>query len=598
MRVALEFYSAGSMKQLQLLRKIAVGSAVDAFLADSSAGNVLVQVSHPEVIADPEMYGRFLDTTRVTSTQHKHPALLTVEHTRCEPDGSFVMVTGPVSGRTAVDHLREHGALPSAEAIRWGVRICDAVEFLHAHNVVHGHLAPKNLFLDGDSMHPDVRLLDTALLLFRGPRSVPSGEVLVAPEYLSPERCAGRRATPACDVYGMGVLLHELLTRSVPFSGQGMTETRALHLHAPLPPLRPGLEEWEPVLARCLAKRATDRYQSMAELREVLRTLKPLQTPAIEVELIEVAEPERRGGELRAGDVLGRYRIEKLLGEGGMGQVYEATHLSIDRKVALKVLRPELSRVEAQVHRFIAEAQAVNRVRHPNIIAVEDLVRDGDRVYFVMELLGGKSLKVLARESPIELTRVVSLMRQASEALAAAHGVGVIHRDVKPDNFVVERDSENREQLKVLDFGVARVRGLDVKAAYKTQVGQVVGTPLWMAPEQVLGHEVDPRADVYSLSMVMYVLLTRRFPFSGDLSQVVMQRLSKDAQEVGSATFLGELIPWRLQRLLQMGLSRERAGRPVSMEWFAVELKAIESELTSPGEIDTSGRSWWNRWRS
>lgn len=585
------------MKNLQLRRKIATGSAVDAYLADSNAGSVLVQVSHPEVTADPELYGRFLDTTRVTSTQHRHPALLSPEITRCEPDGSFVLVTGPVSGRTAADHLRERGALDTAEAIRWGVRICDALEFLHAHGVVHGHLAPHNLFLDGDLAHPEVRLLDTALLLFRGTKSVPRGKILVAPEYLSPERCAGRRATPACDVYGMGVLLHELLTKEPPFSGRGVTETRALQLHAPMPPLQPGLEEWAPVLTRCLAKRASDRYGSLAELREVLRTLKPLETPAIEVHL---GDPEpARAGELKPGDVLGRYRIEAMIGEGGMGHVFSARHLSIDRKVAIKVLRPELSRVDSQVQRFVAEAQAVNMVKHPNIIAIEDLVREGDRVYFVMELLSGQSLKVLAKDAPIELTRVVRLMRQAAEALAAAHGVGVIHRDIKPDNLVVERDAEGLDQLKVLDFGVARIRGADVNAAYRTQVGQVVGTPLWMAPEQVMGHQVDARADVYSLAMVMYVLLTRRFPFAGsDLSQVVMQRLQRDAMPVGETTFLGEQVPWQIQRLLEMGLARELGKRPVSMEWFASALREIELGFEDHATVDAPIRSWWNRWRS
>ncbi len=585
------------MKNLQIRRKIATGSAVDAFLADTSAGPVLVQVSHPEVVADPELYGRFLDTTRVTSTQHRHPALLSPEITTCEPDGRFVMVTGPVSGRTAADHLRERGALDSAEAIRWGVRICDALEFLHAHGVVHGHLAPHNLFLDGDPAHPEVRLLDTALLLFRGTKSVPRGQILVAPEYLSPERCAGRRATPACDVYGMGVLLHELLTKEPPFSGRGVSETRALQLHAPLPPLQPGLEEWAPVLNRCLSKRAADRFASLSELRETLRTLKPLETPAIEVHL---GDPEPgRAGTLQPGDVLGRYRIEALIGEGGMGHVFSARHLSIDRKVAIKVLRPELSRVDSQVQRFMAEAQAVNMVKHPNIIEIEDLVREGERVFFVMELLSGKTLKVMARESPIELTRVVRLMRQAAQALCAAHGVGVIHRDIKPDNLVVERDAEGHEQLKVLDFGVARIRGNDLKAAYKTQVGQVVGTPLWMAPEQVMGHQVDARADVYSLCMVMYVLLTRRFPFEGaDLSQVVMQRLSREATPVGDQTFLGEKLPWQIQRLLEMGLSRELARRPVSMNWVATALEGIETRMEEEPTVDEPRRSWWNRWRS
>lgn len=585
------------MKNLQLLRKIAAGSAVDAFLAQSSAGSVLVQVSHAEVSNDPELYGRLLDTTRAASTQHKHPALLSPEQTRCEPDGRFVLITGPVSGRTGADHLRDRGPLDTAEAIRWGVRVSDALEFLHAHGLVHGHLAPHNLFLDGDPAKPEVRLLDTALLLFRGTRSVPSGQVFVAPEYLSPERCAGQRATVASDVYGMGVLLHELLTGHPPFSGRTVADTRSLHLNAPLPPMRPGLEEWAPVLQRCLAKNPADRYPSLAALREVLRQLKPLQTPVIEVAL---GDPDpARPQLLQVGDVLGRYRLERLLGEGGMGHVYAARHLSIDRDVAIKVLRPELARVESQVQRFIAEAQAVNRVRHANIIEIVDLVREGERVYFVMELLEGQTIKQLGKDRPLELTRVVRLMRQAADALAAAHGVGVIHRDVKPDNLVVTKDARGEEQLKVLDFGVARIRGLGSDAMHRTQVGQVVGTPLWMAPEQVLGHTVDARADVYALAMVMYVCITRRFPFDGgDLSQVVMQRLSKDALAVGETSFLGEAVPQALQDLLREGLSRDLAGRPETMGTFAARLKEIEATLLSPRDVGAERKHWWNRWRS
>lgn len=584
------------MKNLQHLRKIACGSAVDAFLAEAGEGHVLVQVSHPEVSSDPELYGRFLDTTRLTTTEHRHPALLAPELTTCETDGRFVLVTGPVSGRTAADFLRERGPLESAQVIRWGVRICDALEFLHAHGVVHAHLAPHNLFLDGDLEHPEVRLLDTALLLFRGTKSVPRAQMLVAPEYLSPERCGGQRATAAGDVYGMGVLLHELLTGEPPFSGADVSETRRLQLEAPLPPLKVGLEEWEPVLSRCLAKAPGERFQSMAELREILRGLKPLVTPAIEVKLLDA--PEERKGDLQPGDVLGRYRIEGPLGSGGMGQVYEARHLTIDRRVAIKVLRPELSRVDAQVHRFVSEAQAVNRVKHPNIIAIDDLVKEPDRTYFVMELLHGPTLKSLAQQAPIEMLRAVRLICQAASALTAAHSVGVIHRDVKPDNMVVERDIDGKETLKVLDFGVARVRDADANSAHQTQIGQVVGTPLWMAPEQVLGHQVDARADVYALSMVLYVLLTRHFPFDAtDLSQMVMQRLSRDAKPMGETTFLGESIPLSLQRLVESGLSRHLAQRPSSMAEFFERLQEVLSRLESP-EPTEAHRPWWRLWRS
>lgn len=583
------------MKNLRLVRRIAAGSAVDAFLASSATGSVLVQVSHLEIAADPELYGRFLDTTRVTATKHRHPALLAPEHTSCQPDGRFVLLTGPVSGRTAVDHLRERGPLDMQEAIRWGVRICDAVEFLHSQGVVHGHLAPHNLFLDSDPEHPDIRLLDTALLLFRGTKSVRRRLSLVASQYLSPERCAGHRARPSCDVYGMGILLYQLLTGEPPYSGGGEAEIRSLHRHAPLPSLRPGLEEWEPVLRRCLAKSPGDRFSSMADLRDTLRTLKPLESPAIEVHLGDDEPVPHGADELRPGDVLGRYRIDALIGEGGMAKVFSARHLSIGRQVAIKVLRPELTRVDSQVERFVAEAQAVNRVKHPHVIGIEDLVREAGRVYFVMELLTGSTLKALARVESIELPRAVRLMRQAAEGLAAAHAAGIIHRDVKPDNLVVVRDPTGQEMIKVLDFGVARSQGTDLKAMFKTQVGQVVGTPLWMAPEQVLGQRVDCRADIYSLSMVLFVLLARRYPFdANDLSQMVMMRLSRDATPVGERSFLGEQIPFLLQRMLELGLSREAEKRPPSMEWFAAALKEIEVKL-SADEAPTQKHqvSWW-----
>ncbi len=571
------------MKNIHLKRKLAAGSAVDAWLADSPSGTVLAQVTHPEIVADAELYGRFLDTTRATATRHRHPALLSAEHTRCEPDGRFVLLTGPVSGRTAVDHLREHGPLSSLEAVRWGVRVCDALQFLHAHDVVHGHLSPHNLFLEGDPGAPELRLLDTALLLYRGARCLPVREPLVPAEYLSPERSAGRRATVASDLYGMGVLLYELLTGRPPFLGSDPAHTRALHQRAALPPMQPGLEEWGHIFKRCLAKQPIDRFQSAADLRAALRTLKPLVTPEL-----DIAEAPATPGALTAGDVLGRYRIERLLGEGGMGRVYEATHLALDRKVALKVLRRELVHVEAQRARFVAEAQIVNRVRHPNLVAIEDLVEDGEHVYLVMELLTGQTLKALARPAPLAVARSVRLIRQAAGALAAAHGVGIIHRDLKPDNLVVEALADGAERLKVVDFGVARALDTDWTRANRTLTGQVVGTPLWMAPEQVLGQAVDVRADIYSLSMVLYVLLARRFPWrDAELSQVVMHRLQRDPEPVGAVAASGEPISDALQALLQQALSRDVNRRPASMAQLEAALAALEHDARP------AASPWW-----
>ncbi len=590
--MALEIYSVDVINELLVKRKLASGSAVDAYLANSAIGSVLVQVSHPELAADPELYARFLDSTRRTTAERRHPALLSPATARRHPDGRFTFVSSPASGRTAADQLRALGPVAPEEVRRWGLRLCEALEFLHAHHVVHGYLGPANVFLDGDERRPEVRLLDTALLLFRGSRSVPRG-ALVPAEYLSPARCAGHRATPACDVYGFGVLLHELLTGRPPFSGSTAAVTRAMHLHAPLPPLEPGLERWAPLLGGCLARRPEARLGSFAAVRDALSAVSVEGTRSLDVVVGAVAPA---AAPLASGATLGRYRLDALLGEGGMGQVFAARHPSLGRAVAIKVLRPELARHAAAVERFVAEAQAVARLRHPNVIGVEDLSREGEHVYIVMELLDGQTLKAAAKASPIELVRAVRLARQAASALAAAHRVGVVHRDVKPDNLMLVRDGAGVEQLKVVDFGVARVLLDDQATACRTRTGQVLGTPLWMAPEQALGDPVDARADVYALCLVLYTLLARRFPFDApSLSAVVMKRLVEEASPLGETSFLGEPVPPRLRALVAKGLRREREDRQASMDEVDAELAAVEAELSAPSPITGDGLGRWRR---
>jgi serine/threonine-protein kinase len=456
---------------------------------------------------------------------------------------------------------------------------------------------------------------------------VVAGLLLVPPQYLAPERVAGYRATVRSDVYGLGVLLFELLTGSPPFLGRDHDETRDLHLTSPMPKLPGRVAAWDPVLRRCLEKEPEDRYGSMAEVRaEVLALAQPLRrpgpkvaprsglcartpapTPAVPVHDASCGSPPRapEPETLEPGATLGSYRLEALLGEGGMGQVFVATHRTLGRRVAIKVLKAELAADPAQVSRFVQEAQAVNRVRHPNIVEVHDLVQEpaeaGGRIYFVMELLEGESLRRLSRKTPFELRRALRLVRQAADALAAAHDVGVVHRDVKPDNLFVVRDEAGAERVKVLDFGVARVRDASRGDLRTTRTGQVVGTPLWMAPEQILGRDVDARADIYSLMMVLYVLLVRRFPFDGaSMSDVVMQRLEREAKAIGAHTSLGEPVPKALEQLLAECLSRDRSKRPGSMAEVAERLRDIEAGLsthvTSPFDAQASPRRTWARW--
>ena len=213
-----------------------------------------------------------------------------------------------------------------------------------------------------------------------------------------------------------------------------------------------------------------------------------------------------------------KYRIEKRLGIGGMGTVYRARHLLIDRAVAIKVLNPRFVEDEAAQLRFRREARAAGRLQHANAVGVTDFGRTSDGyVYIVMELLEGRTLReVLAKEAPLDTARAVALMLQTAAAVAAAHDAGIIHRDLKPANIFIVQNSEVPAVVKVLDFGIAKLAAEaldDDDSKSLTLVGAMIGTPRYMSPEQCDGVELTPAADVYSLGVILYEMLTGVVPF-------------------------------------------------------------------------------------
>jgi eukaryotic-like serine/threonine-protein kinase len=201
------------------------------------------------------------------------------------------------------------------------------------------------------------------------------------------------------------------------------------------------------------------------------------------------------------GSTVGNYVVRSKIGEGGMGSVYMAEHPLIGRRVAIKAIHAEYARNPEAVSRFFTEAQAVNKIGHPNIIDVTDFGQspDGD-CYFIMEFLQGESLAGRLKRGRMTLAEVLQICAQISDALAASHGMGILHRDLKPDNvFLVQRGHE-RNFVKVLDFGLAKLTGTDQdKVSHKTKIGAVMGTPYYMAPEQCQGRpDIDGRADIYA----------------------------------------------------------------------------------------------------
>ena len=277
-----------------------------------------------------------------------------------------------------------------------------------------------------------------------------------------------------------------------------------------------------------------------------------------------------------------KYRLEERLGIGGMGTVYRARHLLIDRPVAIKVLNQRFVEDDAARTRFSREARACGRLQHANAVTVTDFghSRDG-YVYLVMELLEGRTLReVLIKEAPLDAARSVSLMLQISAAVAAAHEAGIIHRDLKPANVFIVQRAEVPAVVKVLDFGIAKLAADTLEEDEPmtlTQVGAMIGTPRYMSPEQCDGAELTPAADVYSLGVILYEMLTGSVPFSGSTPLAIAMKhtseLPRSPREIVSS------IPQSLESFVLHTLEKNALDRPQDAAAFRQELLAIAERL-------------------
>ena len=253
--------------------------------------------------------------------------------------------------------------------------------------------------------------------------------------------------------------------------------------------------------------------------------------------------------------IAGRYELEKLVGSGGMSNVFRAHDRLLERTVALKILHEQYTRDEDYVERFRHEARAVAQLAHPNIVTVIDRGEQEGRQFIVFEYIDGDNLKELSNRGPLEVREAIRLTLQVARALAFAHERGLVHRDVKPQNVLLNEDG----QAKVTDFGIAR--SLDVHGM--TQTGTVLGTSDYIAPEQARGQKVDPRTDIYSLGVVLYELLSGEVPFSGDnFVAVAMRHVNEPAPSVLD---LRPDCPVRLDLAIQRAMSKDPAG-PVRVD--------------------------------
>lgn len=287
--------------------------------------------------------------------------------------------------------------------------------------------------------------------------------------------------------------------------------------------------------------------------------------------LVAVEEPQTAGALI--GKILDKkYKIEKLLGEGGMGVVYQATHIHIESTVAIKVLHKELVSNPQAVERFRREARASGRIHHPHAISVIDFgVAENNIVYIVMEYLDGmtlsKRIRQTGRVSPEETVRI---MRDVCAAVDAAHRKGVIHRDLKPDNIMLQR-VDGQENVKVLDFGIAQLKSLTGMSLELTQQGTLIGTPFYMSPEQCAGKELDSRSDIYSLGVILFEMLTGRLPFKAESHLAVIIKHTTEAPP--RLRQIEPAVPATLEVVTLRALAKSPDERQASAAALARELE-------------------------
>ncbi|HHN74178.1 MAG TPA: serine/threonine protein kinase [Acidobacteria bacterium] len=483
----------------------------------------------PPLIASESAAERILADIRRIARLH-HPAIAAIHDAGRDGAGIFV-VEDHVPGKSLREILATEGPLDVPRAIQVITRLAEALDYSHGLGLLARNLRPENVIVSSSF---EARLIDFGIGLRH------SDDPTLASAYRTPESMRGERSDPSSDIYLLGVLAWEMLTGKAPPPPRGS--------QAPVLPEREGHpipDLLQRVVRGCLVP---DRSQRVGSAQELLEEL--------------------HGTHLLPGALLAnRYEILREIGRGGMGTVFAARDLVLEEPVALKVLSGPIG--ETVEKRFIQEIRLTRQINHPNIVRVHTFERWRELRFIVMEYIDGVDLRQWAgNRHPIPLGQVLEFISGVASGLAAAHRLGIVHRDVKPENVLL--DQEGRPRL--VDFGIARQGDVHL-----TREGLVMGSPAYMAPEQIRGEAADQRADLYAIGVLTYFLLTGREPFASDnVAEVLRLQIEQPPPPLAS---FREGIPQPVEALVSRLLSKDPNQRPASVFSLLEELTAVRARL-------------------
>jgi eukaryotic-like serine/threonine-protein kinase len=498
--------------------------------------------------------------------------------------------------------------------------------------LVHRDVSPQNILVGFDGL---ARVTDFGIAKALGRAAKTTAGILKGKSgYLAPEQIRFEDPDRRTDLFAFGVVVFEMLSGVRLYGGGREMERPHRILSEPPPDLTDVREDAEPELVELLFELlAKNREHRPADAGVVARRLEGMLAavvsgrPCVETgsyvgELFSderaalrqriaavdrreetekaVADDEVKGSaghdsaNHRLGQVLAdKYRIAAFLGEGAMGTVYEAQHVIVGRRFAVKLLRTELVQQPEIVERFRREAQAAGSLESENIASVVDFGHDPDGVPFlVMEFLAGADLaRILAQDGILPVARVVEVAIQVCRGLAAAHAAGIVHRDLKPENLFLTRRGDGSDLVKILDFGIAKLLPVGRSPpASLTRTGPAMGTAFYMPPEQARGDkDIDHRADVYALGVIVYEALSGRNPHPGDSYNTVLYHIL--TQPVARLDGWAPVVPPALAEVVHRALAFDPADRPASAMELARELAAaVKRSVDRPAATTSAGR--------
>jgi serine/threonine-protein kinase len=633
-----------ALGRYRLLSMLARGGMGEVYLASTSGLEgaerpVVVKVIRREHASDPSFFARFLDEARVQAQLQHSGVAQVIEAAIQESSGEPYVVVEYVEGRSLGEvraRARETGAqLGWAFATAAALSIAEALAHVHERvdaggrplAIVHRDLSPQNVMV---AFAGELKLIDfgTARGLNRKCHTV-AGVVFAKPGYVAPEVANGDSGDARVDLYALGVMLWELCAGRRFLQGDAAAHLAAVSGNELSPPALAtsvgAPPELDLIIAKLTAFDRDERYATAhtvaADLAKVLaaapalasgergvrarithtmRALFPgepmrqrrdfakrmiaaraLRRPEPQAPLAREAAASTRDEALLAGT---RYRILRELGRGESGAVYEAEHVDLGRRVALKVLATAHVGSEPHMARFRREARALSHLSDPSLVKLIDFgVAEGGRLYSVNELCDGETLATyLAREKTSSWRDALLFATKVLRVLSVVHEAGIVHRDVKPANLLIEASG----RIRILDFGLAKT-DLDDDAVDSGASVTVFGTPEYMAPEQAARGRVDGRADLYALGCVLYEMLTGRLPFAEASELAILDAKTKGSPETLRERAPSRAIPRSVDALVMRALARHPSVR---FQSAAEMLLAIERALAEPERRRQRGR--------